>query len=161
NMSYFVAPDTGARYAIFGEGGGDRVAEEFGVPLLTRIPLEMETRKGGDAGVPIVVGQPASAQAAAFLALANGVIERLDAVSALRPPPPHAPPPAAHPAVAKGARPLFPAPAPALFPAPAPAAAHLRGSLSRHGHGLSRARQAHGGGRPQPRLRIVLRGQAR
>ena len=84
NMSYFVAPDTGAKYAIFGEGGGERVAEEFGVPLLTRIPLEMETRKGGDAGVPIVVGQPASAQAAAFLALASGVIERLDAVSALK-----------------------------------------------------------------------------
>ena len=84
NMSYFVAPDTGVTYAIFGEGGGDRVAEEFGVPLLTRIPLEMETRKGGDAGVPIVVGQPASAQAAAFLALASGVIERLDAVSALK-----------------------------------------------------------------------------
>src|SRR5215475_2336344 len=84
NMSYFVAPDMGARYAIFGEGGGDRVAEEFGVPLLTRIPLEMETRKGGDTGVPIVVGQPSSAQAAAFLALASNVIERLDAVSALK-----------------------------------------------------------------------------
>ena len=84
NMSYFLAPDTGARYAIFGEGGGDRVAEEFGVPLLTRIPLEMETRKGGDTGVPIVVGQPSSAQAAAFLALASNVIERLDAVSALK-----------------------------------------------------------------------------
>src|SRR5215472_4245367 len=84
NMSYFVAPDTGVTYAIFGEGGGDRVAEEFGVPLLTRIPLEMETRKGGDAGVPIVVGQPASAQAAAFLALDSGVIERLDAVSTLK-----------------------------------------------------------------------------
>src|SRR5215471_18844881 len=84
NMSYFVAPDTGKRYAIFGEGGGTRVAEEFGVPLLTRIPLEMETRKGGDTGVPIVVGQPSSAQAAAFLALASNVIERLDAVSALK-----------------------------------------------------------------------------
>jgi ATP-binding protein involved in chromosome partitioning len=84
NMSYFIAPDTGAKYAIFGEGGGDRVAGEFGVPLLTRIPLEMDTRKGGDAGVPIVVGQPGSAQAAAFLALAGGVEERLGALSALK-----------------------------------------------------------------------------
>ena len=38
NMSYFVAPDTGARYAIFGEGGGARVAEEFGIPLLGQVP---------------------------------------------------------------------------------------------------------------------------
>jgi ATP-binding protein involved in chromosome partitioning len=84
NMSYFIAPDTGAKYAIFGEGGGDKVAEEFGVPLLARIPLEIDTRKGGDAGVPIVVGQPASAQAAAFLALADAVAARLEAVSALK-----------------------------------------------------------------------------
>jgi len=84
NMSCFIAPDTGAKYAIFGEGGGDKVAEEFGVPLLARIPLEIDTRKGGDAGVPIVVGQPASAQAAAFLALADAVAARLEAVSALK-----------------------------------------------------------------------------
>src|SRR5499433_1958910 len=71
NMSYFVAPDTGATTSIFGEGGGAKVADEFGVPLLGRIPLETETRKGGDAGVPITVGAPASAQAAAFRALAE------------------------------------------------------------------------------------------
>ena len=84
NMSSFIAPDTGARYAIFGEGGGDKVAEEFGVPLLARIPLEMDTRKGGDEGVPIVVGKPASAQAAAFRSLADGVVERLGTLSALK-----------------------------------------------------------------------------
>src|SRR5262249_1715948 len=44
NMSCFIAPDTGTKYAIFGEGGGDKVAEEFGVPLLAHIPLEMDTR---------------------------------------------------------------------------------------------------------------------
>jgi ATP-binding protein involved in chromosome partitioning len=84
NMSYFVAPDTGARYAIFGEGGGDRVAQEFGVPLLARIPLEMETRRGGDAGIPITVGAPASAQAAAFRELAAAVAARVDAVAGLK-----------------------------------------------------------------------------
>jgi ATP-binding protein involved in chromosome partitioning len=83
NMSYFVAPDTGARYAIFGEGGGQRVAEEFGVPLLARIPLEMETRAGGDAGIPITVSAPASAQAAAFRELAEAVKARVDAVAGL------------------------------------------------------------------------------
>jgi ATP-binding protein involved in chromosome partitioning len=84
NMSGFIAPDTGTKYAIFGEGGGDKVAEEFGVPLLARIPLEMDTRKGGDAGVPVVVGQADSAQAAAFRALADAVAERLGALSALK-----------------------------------------------------------------------------
>jgi len=84
NMSCFIAPDTGAKYAIFGEGGGDKVAEEFGVPLLARIPLEMDTRKGGDEGVPIVVGKPDSAQAAAFRALADAVAERLASLSALK-----------------------------------------------------------------------------
>ena len=84
NMSYFVAPDTGARYAIFGEGGGEKVAGEFDVPLLARIPLEMDTRKGGDEGVPIAVGQPDSAQARAFRGLAEGVVERLDSLSALK-----------------------------------------------------------------------------
>jgi ATP-binding protein involved in chromosome partitioning len=84
NMSYFIAPDTGNRYAIFGEGGGARVAEEFGVPLLGQIPLEMETRKGGDIGVPIVVGQPSSAQAKAFREVATAVRARVDAVSGLK-----------------------------------------------------------------------------
>jgi len=84
NMSYFVAPDTGARYTIFGEGGGEKVAGEFDVPLLARIPLEMDTRKGGDEGVPIAVGQPDSAQARAFRGLAEGVVERLDSLSALK-----------------------------------------------------------------------------
>jgi ATP-binding protein involved in chromosome partitioning len=84
NMSHFIAPDTGARYAIFGEGGGARVAAEFGVPLLGQIPLEMETRKGGDTGVPIVVGQPSSAQARAFHEVAEAVKARVDAVAGLK-----------------------------------------------------------------------------
>jgi ATP-binding protein involved in chromosome partitioning len=84
NMSYFIAPDTGHRYAIFGEGGGARVADEFGTPLLGQVPLEIETRKGGDAGVPVVVGQPKSAQAQAFRSIADAVRARVDAVSGLK-----------------------------------------------------------------------------
>jgi ATP-binding protein involved in chromosome partitioning len=83
NMSHFIAPDTGTRYAIFGEGGGARIAQEFDAPLLAQIPLEMDTRKGGDAGVPIVVGQPRSAQAQAFRDLAAAVAERVRALSSL------------------------------------------------------------------------------
>jgi ATP-binding protein involved in chromosome partitioning len=77
NMSYFVAPDTGARYAIFGEGGGQRVADEYGVPLLARIPLDPAVRAGGDEGTPITVRQRESPQAGAFRALAGAVARRL------------------------------------------------------------------------------------
>ena len=84
NMSYFVAPDTGRRYSIFGEGGGQRVADEFGVPLLGQIPLEMETREGGDAGVPITVGRPDSGQAQAFRKIAAAAASRVEAVAALK-----------------------------------------------------------------------------
>jgi ATP-binding protein involved in chromosome partitioning len=79
-----LAPDTGKKYAIFGEGGGAKVAEEFGVPLLGQIPLEIETRKGGDTGMPVVVGQPGSAQAAAFRQLAAAVTARVTALSGLQ-----------------------------------------------------------------------------
>ena len=81
NMSYFLAPDTGARYAIFGEGGGRHVAEEFGVPLLGQIPLEIATREGGDAGMPVVAGRPDSAQAKAFSDVARAVAERVRALA--------------------------------------------------------------------------------
>jgi ATP-binding protein involved in chromosome partitioning len=55
NMSYFIAPDTGARYEIFAHGGGKKAAQELGVPVLGEIPLVMEMRIGGDEGVPLVV----------------------------------------------------------------------------------------------------------
>ena len=84
NMSYFVAPDTGTRYPIFGEGGGAKVAEEFGVPLLGQIPLEMETRRGGDTGMPVVVGQPTSSQADAFRKIAAAVAARVEALAGLQ-----------------------------------------------------------------------------
>ena len=85
NMSYFVAPDTGTRYAIFGEGGGQKVADEYGVPLLGQLPLDPDTRKGGDEGTPIMVRRPNSAQAAAFRDIARRVVERLAATASLRP----------------------------------------------------------------------------
>lgn len=54
NMSYFVAPDTGTRYDIFGTGGGARLAERYNVPLLGQIPLNMDIREGSDNGEPPV-----------------------------------------------------------------------------------------------------------
>src|SRR6059036_4112875 len=85
NMSYFVAPDTGTRYNIFGEGGGRRLAEEYGIPLLAQLPLDLETRVGGDEGSPITVRRPDSPQAKAFRDLALAVRTRLDELAALKP----------------------------------------------------------------------------
>src|SRR5437762_10383542 len=87
NMSYFLAPDTGTRYNIFGEGGGRRLAEEYGIPLLAQLPLDLETRVGGDEGSPITVRRPDSSQAKAFRDLALAVRTRLDELAALKPPP--------------------------------------------------------------------------
>ncbi len=55
NMSYFVAPDTGNHYDIFGQGGGKLMAEKMEVPFLGDIPLESATRENADTGKPIVV----------------------------------------------------------------------------------------------------------
>ncbi len=46
NMSYFVAPDTGARYEVFGSGAGRRISEQFGLPILGNLPLSAEEYGG-------------------------------------------------------------------------------------------------------------------
>lgn len=84
NMSYFVAPDTGTRYNIFGEGGGERLAESYHVPFLGAIPLGMEVREGGDNGVPVVVSQPDSPQAKAFRHVAEEVARQVS-IEAMKP----------------------------------------------------------------------------
>ena len=73
NMSWFSGPD-GARYEIFGAGGGAQLAEELGVPLLGQIPLVPALRQGGDSGLPIVIADPASEAAAAFKAIAQRIV---------------------------------------------------------------------------------------
>jgi len=73
NMSYFVAPDTGKRYDIFGHGGGQAMARDMGLPFLGEIPLESAVRAGGDAGKPIVISEPESAAAKALRAMARTV----------------------------------------------------------------------------------------
>src|SRR5512132_477723 len=70
NMSHFVCPHCHEATAIFGATGGQRIADEFGVPLLARLPLDPETRVGGDEGSPITVRRPDSPQAKAFRDLA-------------------------------------------------------------------------------------------
>ncbi|PYS93911.1 MAG: chromosome partitioning protein [Acidobacteria bacterium] len=84
NMSYFVAPDTGRRYNIFGEGGGQKLADEYHVPFLGAIPIGLEVREGGDRGVPVVVGQPDSPQAEALRHVAEEVARQVS-IEAMKP----------------------------------------------------------------------------
>ena len=85
NMSHFACPHCGAKTEIFGSTGGQRVADEYDVPLLARIPLDPDTRRAGDEGAPITTRHPRSAQAAAFQALARAVRTRLDEVASSAP----------------------------------------------------------------------------
>jgi ATP-binding protein involved in chromosome partitioning len=73
NMSGFTAP-TGERYALFGEGGGQELADELDVPLLGKVPLTMPLREHADAGVPLVVENPDDPAAQAIRHAARGLI---------------------------------------------------------------------------------------
>ena len=73
NMSYHLCTGCGARAEIFGHGGGDRMARQFGVPFLGEIPLLRAVRSAGDDGKPIVVADPASPVSRTFLDVAGAV----------------------------------------------------------------------------------------
>src|SRR5438132_1997437 len=84
NRSYFLAPDTGTRYNIFGEGGGQKLADTYHVPFLGAIPLGMDVREGGDNGVPVVVSHPDSPQAKGFRSVAEEVARQVS-IEAMKP----------------------------------------------------------------------------
>ena len=75
NMSYFACPHCGEHTDIFLEGGGSRLAQELGVPLLGRIPLQAGLTNLADAGQPIVIAEPDSPAAQALVECANQVVE--------------------------------------------------------------------------------------
>jgi ATP-binding protein involved in chromosome partitioning len=77
NMSYFIAPDTGKRYDIFGHGGAEKAADELGIDFLGAIPIEPAVREGSDSGNPIVYAHPDSDSAAAICQIAGSVAARL------------------------------------------------------------------------------------
>ncbi len=84
NMSYFIAPDTGNRYEIFGRGGGQSLCDEYGLNFLGEVPLGMEVREGGDTGVPVVIGSPDSPQSIAFRHVAEEVARQVS-IEAMKP----------------------------------------------------------------------------
>ncbi len=81
NMSYFIAPDTGNRYDIFGHGGARAEAENIGVPFLGEVPLTIAIRETSDAGTPVVVSDPESPQAKVYREIAGKVWNEVQARS--------------------------------------------------------------------------------
>jgi ATP-binding protein involved in chromosome partitioning len=73
NMSGFTTPD-GQRFTIFGEGGGQLLADELDVPLLGKVPLSEELREHADSGAPLVTERPDSPAAQAIRQAARGII---------------------------------------------------------------------------------------
>ena len=73
NMSGFITP-SGERFAIFGEGGGQELADELDVPMLGRVPLTMPLREQSDEGLPLVIEDPQDPAAQAIHQLARGVM---------------------------------------------------------------------------------------
>ncbi len=73
NMSGFTTPD-GQRFQLFGEGGGQELADELDVPLLGKVPLTMPLREQADAGAPLVGTDPDDAAAQAIRQAARGLI---------------------------------------------------------------------------------------
>ena len=73
NMSGFTTPD-GQRYAIFGEGGGEELADELDVPLLGTVPLTMPLRAQADAGLPLTIEDPDDPASQAIRQVARGLI---------------------------------------------------------------------------------------
>jgi len=82
NMSYFVCPKCDARTEIFNHGGGQKTADKYGVPLLGEIPLDVAIRVGGDRGKPIVIGDPRSPVAQAFVAVARRMAAQVSIANA-------------------------------------------------------------------------------
>lgn len=79
NMSTFVCENCGHETHIFGHGGAKAVAEKLGVPFLGEIPLMPVVRQTSDAGTPIVDYNPTSAEARAFIAVADKVAKAIAA----------------------------------------------------------------------------------
>jgi ATP-binding protein involved in chromosome partitioning len=81
NMSWFECPHCGKPTAIFGTGGGKRLADELELPLLAEIPLYPRVLEGGDRGTPIVVAEPDASASRALRGLADRIVTALAATA--------------------------------------------------------------------------------
>lgn len=78
NMSYFIAPDTGKQYDIFGSGGGQKMCDELNAPLLGGIPIDPRIRIGGDKGEPMVIGMPDAAETQILFDISRKLTEQVN-----------------------------------------------------------------------------------
>ena len=83
NMSYFVCGHCGGRTDIFGQGGGQRMAQDMGIPFLGEVPIDTRVRSGGDEGKPIVAVAPDAPAAQAFEVVAGKVAAQIS-IQAMR-----------------------------------------------------------------------------
>ena len=77
NMAVHVCSNCGHEEHLFGEGGGQRMAAQYGVPLLGSLPLDVAIREQGDAGRPVVIAAPESAVAQAYRQVARAMVAQL------------------------------------------------------------------------------------
>ena len=77
NMSYLELPD-GQTMDVFGQGGGERLAADSGVPFLGSIPMDPSIREGGDEGTPIVLSHPESSASLAFKEILESMMAQVE-----------------------------------------------------------------------------------
>jgi ATP-binding protein involved in chromosome partitioning len=82
NMSYFQCPHCDERTEIFSSGGGEKAAEKLGIPFLGAVPIDSAVRAGGDAGVPILLSDPDTASAQAFMKIAQAMAAQISILNA-------------------------------------------------------------------------------
>ncbi len=78
NMSYFIAPDTGNRYDIFGHGGAKAEAARIDVPFLGEVPLDMQIRENSDSGRPLTGSEPDGIHARTYIEMAEKISNALN-----------------------------------------------------------------------------------
>jgi len=82
NMSYYECPSCHHEANIFGRGGGEQMAEQMGVPFLGRLPIYEPIRVGSDVGIPLVIAEPQSAAAQAFMSVASQMAAQISVKAA-------------------------------------------------------------------------------
>jgi len=80
NMSGFICPDNGKEYDIFGKGGAEKLAKEYGTKVIAEIPIEMAIREGGDSGKPIMIAHPESESSKRYLKTADELWQFIEKV---------------------------------------------------------------------------------
>jgi ATP-binding protein involved in chromosome partitioning len=85
NMSHFVCPNCQHESDIFGKGGGEGLAKAMSVPFLGRVPMYEPIRRGGDSGVPLVIAEPDSPPACAFMSATEQMAAQISIASYKKP----------------------------------------------------------------------------